>query len=245
MPEQDDQVNKPEEQYQAQDSGPSYEPPASEEPSGQPPHRPDFHAYVQIITDYLAEHRRLTVFIVFIIAITIVYQFIGGGSKKQPMQLAKNQAAATVQPALQGATALSDLKRSRDEMKKKVDDVQQLLMSNKYKTDDMAQRMQLMRLQVLQLEADQKHMIAVMTALTKEVKKLEPKQKGFKTAPLTYFIQAIVPGRAWLSSNQGDYMTVQVGSELRGAYGTVRRIDANAGLIQTSTGKMVHFSPTN
>lgn len=245
MPEQDNQANQPEEQYQAQDAGPSYEPPA-EESSGEPQsHRPDFQAYVQVITEYLAEHRRLTVFIVFIISITIVYQLIGGGSpKQQTMQMANPQLVAA-HPAVVDAGAQSDMQRSRDEMAKKVDSVQELLMSSKYRADNMAQRMELMRLQVLQIEANQKHLLATVTALSQEVKKLEPKANGSQAQPLMYYIQAIVPGRAWLSSNQGDYMTVEVGSELRSGFGTVRRIDANAGLVQTSTGKMLHFSPTN
>ena len=71
-------------------------------------------------------------------------------------------------------------------------------------------------------------------------KREQAKQPKVKVTPTIFYIQAIVPGRAWLSSNKGDYVTVSLGSKLA-EYGAVRRIDAEAGLVLTSSGKMIHF----
>jgi len=56
-----------------------------------------------------------------------------------------------------------------------------------------------------------------------------------------YFIQAIIPGRAWLVSSQGKTITVRVGSLLPG-YGRVARIDAQQGRVEMSSSKVFVFS---
>lgn len=56
-----------------------------------------------------------------------------------------------------------------------------------------------------------------------------------------YYIQAIIPGRAWLISTQGSTLTVSQGSMIPG-YGTVRLINAKIGRVFTSSGRVIRFS---
>lgn len=56
-----------------------------------------------------------------------------------------------------------------------------------------------------------------------------------------YFIQAIIPGRAWLVATNGSTLTVRDGSVIRG-YGTVKLIDPNQGRVLTSSGQVIKFS---
>ena len=58
---------------------------------------------------------------------------------------------------------------------------------------------------------------------------------------INYFVQAIIPGRAWLVSSQGKTITVRVGSILPG-YGKVRTIDAQQGRVLMSSSKVFVFS---
>lgn len=51
----------------------------------------------------------------------------------------------------------------------------------------------------------------------------------------SYTVHAIIPGRAWLRSDSGQIITVTEGDKV-GDYGSVAVIDANNGLVRTSSG---------
>lgn len=59
-----------------------------------------------------------------------------------------------------------------------------------------------------------------------------------------YYVQAIIPGRAWLVNSQGKTITLRVGSSLAG-YGIVKAIDAQQGRVLMSTGKIFVFNPAD
>lgn len=57
---------------------------------------------------------------------------------------------------------------------------------------------------------------------------------------IDYFVQAVIPGRAWLVNEKGQAITVRVGSEVPG-YGMVKDIDAPEGRVVMSTSKVFRF----
>jgi intracellular multiplication protein IcmG len=57
-----------------------------------------------------------------------------------------------------------------------------------------------------------------------------------------YFIQAVIPGRAWLINRSGSTLTVREGTLIPG-YGAVRHIDAPQGRVMTASGRVIRFSP--
>lgn len=59
-----------------------------------------------------------------------------------------------------------------------------------------------------------------------------------------YYIQALIPGRAWLKSKRGAILTVSIGDKIRG-YGTIKSIDPHQGEVITSLGKVITFSPSD
>lgn len=58
---------------------------------------------------------------------------------------------------------------------------------------------------------------------------------------LRYYIQAVIPGRAWLVATNGTTLTVREGSTIPG-YGLVKLIDPSQGRILTGSGQMIRFS---
>lgn len=58
---------------------------------------------------------------------------------------------------------------------------------------------------------------------------------------IKYYIQAVIPGRAWLIATNGNTLTVREGSTVPG-YGVIKLIDPNQGCILTSSGRMIKFS---
>lgn len=81
----------------------------------------------------------------------------------------------------------------------------------------------------------------------KQLKEENAKQKKLammkrdKEAP-KFYVQAIIPGRAWLMTPQGETVTVAKGVPLKG-YGKVVEIKAKEGEVITSSGKTISFSP--
>ncbi len=58
---------------------------------------------------------------------------------------------------------------------------------------------------------------------------------------IKYFIQAVIPGRAWLIASNGTTLTVREGTIIAG-YGIVKLIDPNQGRVLTSSGQVIRFS---
>jgi len=84
----------------------------------------------------------------------------------------------------------------------------------------------------------------LLASVTADVKKLTaPKPKKIKKkikAPIAYHVNAIVPGRAWLLSSDGQLVTVRAGDKLAG-YGRILAISAPEGKVLTSTGAVIQY----
>ena len=61
------------------------------------------------------------------------------------------------------------------------------------------------------------------------------------TPPLKYYIQAVIPGRAWLIANNGSTLTVREGTVIAGL-GMVKLIDARQGRVVIGSGRVIRFS---
>lgn len=86
----------------------------------------------------------------------------------------------------------------------------------------------------------QSNQIALLTERTKP--KPPPVRRMAKAASLPiYYIQAVIPGRAWLIAPNGSTLTVREGTQIAG-YGVVKLIDPNQGRVLTSSGRVIRFS---
>ncbi|KGP62563.1 type IV secretion protein IcmG [Legionella norrlandica] len=72
-------------------------------------------------------------------------------------------------------------------------------------------------------------------------KKVVKVSRPVAPARVIYFIQAVIPGRAWLIGSNGSTLTVREGSKIPG-YGVVKLIDSLQGRILTSSGQVIKFS---
>lgn len=87
--------------------------------------------------------------------------------------------------------------------------------------------------------AKQSEVISVLMVRTQR-----PKPKPvvrFVPQRITYYIQAVIPGRAWLIGSNGSTITVRDGTKIAG-YGVVRLIDSIQGRVLTSSGQVIRFS---
>jgi intracellular multiplication protein IcmG len=88
--------------------------------------------------------------------------------------------------------------------------------------------------------AKQSDEISVLMART-QPKKIVTHIIKTTTPPLIYYIQAVIPGRAWLIGTNGSTLTVREGTKIAG-YGIVKLIDPLQGRVITSSGQVIRFS---
>jgi intracellular multiplication protein IcmG len=87
----------------------------------------------------------------------------------------------------------------------------------------------------------QSEVIAVLMERTKPkvVRRILPPQR-YGHANI-YYINAVIPGRAWLIGTNGSTLTVREGTKIAG-YGVVKLIDSMEGRVLTSSGRIIRFS---
>jgi len=88
--------------------------------------------------------------------------------------------------------------------------------------------------------AKQSDEISVLMARS-QPKPIKPVVQRVVKQPIIYYIQAVIPGRAWLIGSNGSTLTVREGTRIYG-YGVVKLIDSMQGRILTSSGQVIKFS---
>jgi len=66
------------------------------------------------------------------------------------------------------------------------------------------------------------------------------KKKKEKVSYATYYIRAMIQGRAWLVGSNDAAFTISTGDQLPG-YGQIQNIDPDKGIVMTSSGRMINY----
>ena len=72
-------------------------------------------------------------------------------------------------------------------------------------------------------------------------KKKVVKRPMIKMPSVTWQVQAVIPGRAWLIGSNGSTITVRKGSDVKNI-GRVAAVDADHGKVYFTNGKTIQFS---
>ncbi len=123
-------------------------------------------------------------------------------------------------------TQLSTLSSTMNDMTSKVAVLNQMIVNLNEKID--TQSSQLLSMQKKKVENVRSRTFASPS-------------KQHATSVVRYYLQAVIPGRAWLVAENGTTLTVREGSTLVG-YGFIRSIDTKQGRVFTSSGKTIKFS---
>ena len=187
--------------------------------------------------------------IVFIILASLgIYKIVGTlvhrmHTTSQPKVVAKAQKPAipVIPAAVQANMALDNrfnhLEQEQRELQSHVqtfdsdlNDIKATLADLNSRLDGMNEQTQLLR---SQQEAFLQKQQKAVTKLT-ERKKSAPK-------PI-YYVRAIIPGRVWLTLQDGSTLTLGMGDKLAG-YGDITAIDPNQGTITLSSGAIIGYNP--
>lgn len=191
-------------------------------------------------------HIFLIVFIIF--ASLGIYKIVGAllhrvHATSQPKVVAKMQkpAAPVIPAAVQANMALDnrfnhveqeqrELQSHLQAFDSDLSDIKSTLADLNSRLGDMNEQTQLLRSQ--------------QNAFLQKQQKAETKQiERKKSAPKPiYYVRAIIPGRVWLTLQDGSTLTLGMGDKLVG-YGVITAIDPNQGTITLSSGAIIGYNP--
>lgn len=197
------------------------------------------------------------------IALLVIYKFIGSflGGKKPKLQVAKPAITAPVvtptveaKPQMdstpQMAQAdpdvirkLSMLQRGNDSTTRKIGSINNNVESLQNSLQGIGGKISMLNQSIAML-AEQVRMQQMQIAKLKEKPKKKPKPQAKSMPKVSYNIQAVIPGRAWLMSTRNKTITVREGSRIPG-YGVVKYIDPHHGVVLMSSGKRFTFSASD
>lgn len=75
----------------------------------------------------------------------------------------------------------------------------------------------------------------------KPLKKITAKKEAPKSI---YYVRAIIPGRVWLTTQEGTTLTLGIGDKLVG-YGTLDSINVDQGIVTFNSGAVIGYSPND
>ncbi len=137
---------------------------------------------------------------------------------------------------------LSTLEASQQDVKLDVNSVNTKLTGITTSVSDLTEKIANLNRLITDLSAKLEQQSHELIILAERAKPKPVRRVMLKAVPrITYFIQAIIPGRAWLIRTNGSTLTVREGTQLAG-YGVVRLIDPIQGRVLTSSGRVIMFS---
>lgn len=154
---------------------------------------------------------------------------------------AQQQAPVNQQKIDSLSSQQSAAKQDVDQLKTKVSQLSSSLSSVQQSQRATNQTMQQLSQQMQQLSTQ-------LTALSKtQQAMLHPKDENGvpKAKPITYHLKAVESGRAWIIGSDNQSKSVIVGNTIDKNYGKVVSIDADQGLVYTSSKQVIQFGPND
>ncbi len=211
-------------------------------PEEQPVHDKQPNFFIRLMQN----NKRVTVVIVLIFVALIGFKLFGSRKPTMSIKPAAQPLVpqpTMVQPSPEFVNQLSSLKQdeqsnqsSLGQLQGQIQDLRNQLGQTTTQQAQVSQAMMAMVQQIKQLEQDVQAVTAKHGAAPKKVRPTPP--------PMVFHLRAIVPGRAWIISNDGLSESVSEGDTVP-QYGTVQVVDANRGMVLTSSGKVIGYGPND
>lgn len=225
----DEEYQYPNEEYVAETT-----PPEEQE---QPDKRANF------IIRLIQNNKRVTIVVVVVIVALIAFKLMNHHSKPKVIAIAKTKPVVQ-QPVQQTFTQ----RRSSPEVMNLLSSLRQNAKESQTEISQLQNQISDLRVQFTQTHQTQAQLNQSMVVLAEKLKQLTAKihQKPSKkvkkalSPSLVFHLKAVVPGRAWIVSNNGLSESVSVGDAIA-QYGIVKVIDANRGMVLTSSGKVIGY----
>jgi intracellular multiplication protein IcmG len=196
-----------------------------------------------------SSHKRIITIVGVLVVVSLTFTVMrslhkSGELPAAPTQTAPVAAAPTVQTMVdpQVIDQLTSLKQDAAtnsavvrQLQGQVQDLNNSLNQTRASQQQLNQSLMILVGQVQQLTTEVK-----VLAQPKPVKVAVAAPKAKPVPVITFQIRAVVPGRAWIVGSDGQSQSVAVGDHVP-QYGSVQSIDADAGVVLTTSGKTIKF----
>ena len=223
----------PNEEYVAETTPPEEQPPEPEKRS---------NVFMRMIQN----NKRVTVVVVVVIVALIAFKFMKSDSETASQPVQQPVVQQPVAPPVQQPVAPPST-----QVESQLGGLTQEAQTNQAAISQLQNQVQALQSQLGEATAAQAQLNQSMVVLVDQVKQLtaelhvvKPAKKPVKATPkappMIFHLKAVVPGRAWIMSNDGLSESVSVGDTVP-QYGTVKVVDANRGMVITSSGKVISY----
>ena len=196
------------------------------------------------LKNFWQSNKRIIVIVIAAALIALVFKMFSGGPKKvKPVPLPPQSAPmqVAVAPKPQVSTGLLDAQNAVKQAQSQVE-------QNKTAIQELQGQLQDIQNSLSNIQSTQTQLSQTVTSLTDQTAKIAEQLKPVAKAkpvipvtPVTYYLRAIIPGRAWIQGSNGDARSVSVGDTIP-QYGRVEYIDPDQGTVTGSTGKVIGFN---
>ncbi len=193
------------------------------------------------------EHKRIILIVSAVIIVAVVFTIFRTMQHKQetvPAIISEPTPAVSVQPVVdpQLNDQVNGLKQDSinntvaiRQLQRQVQQLDANLSQSRASQQQLNQSLMTLVNQVQQLTAE------VKAAHAPKPVKAAPVKVQPTAPPITFQLRAIVPGRAWVVGSDGQSISAAVGDTIP-QYGTVQNINADEGVVLTTSGKTIRFS---
>ena len=186
------------------------------------------------------KNKRVIITVVGVVVVLVAFNLMHKSDVKKVVAEKAPAPVVQQQPDLQLVGQLDTLKKnqadsesSTTQLKDEVSDLKSSLSEANQSQVEMAQK-------ISELSAQLKSLNEAVIANKPKPKKVVAVKKVVPVKKITYTLQSVVPGRAWIKSSEGEFMTVSTGKKLP-QYGVVESINADQGIVITSSGKTIVY----
>lgn len=196
----------------------------------------------------LEKTKRQHIFLVLILilaslgAYKVVYRLVQGASSKPKMALKLVKPASPMQSTtLQANSAIAN---RFSHLEQQQHDLKSDFQAFDSELSDIKSTLAELNMQLAQINDQMQTLHAQQEAFLQKQQKAESKitvRKKAAPKPI-YFVRAIIPGRVWLTMQDGSTLTLGRGDKLSG-YGFISAIDPVQGTITLSSGAVIGYNP--
>lgn len=135
----------------------------------------------------------------------------------------------------------SDMTKRLERLAQEQSSVQSAVQSLDSQIADIQSSLANLNVQLTQVHDEVQSLHASQEVLLQKQKKPKAPEKKATPKPI-YYVRAIIPGRVWLTTQEGSTLTLGVGDKLAG-YGLIDSINPDQGTITLSSGAIIGYSP--
>ncbi len=200
------------------------------------------------VLQFLQNNKKIVIIVLVIIVVMIAFKIMNSHKGHQMKPVMRTPAA---QPLLPKTPIV--MHQASPQVEQQLGVLKQNQQSSSETLSELNAQVQSLRNQINQSNTQQATlndsiitMARAIKALQSQVKTLHQVKsatshiKVITSKPTVYYLKAVVPGRAWIISNNGLTMSVAVGDMIP-HYGRVDAVEANRGMILTSSGKIIQY----